>query len=275
MKPYIARPEDGAAWVTGASSGIGRSLALQLAEKGFTVCVTARRGEALQALAVDAQGLAGRIVPMPGDATDADAMVTIVETIARDHGGLSLVVLNAGAYEPVHAETMKLEDFDKTFSVNLGGSVRGLLPSVEAMRRAERGQIVLVASVTGYGGLPTSAAYGASKAALINMAESLKFDLDKLGIRIQVVNPGFVDTPATADNDFKMPALMQPEDAARRIVKGIGSKSFEISFPRRFTGFLKMLQFLPYSGYFAAVNRFTGWPKRPLEDEGGETGGKN
>ncbi|MEQ8739283.1 MAG: SDR family NAD(P)-dependent oxidoreductase, partial [Hoeflea sp.] len=160
-----------------------------------------------------------------------------------------------------------VEDFDKTFAVNLSGVVNGLVPAIERMKARGRGQLAIVSSVTGYGGLPTSAAYGATKAALINLAESLKFDLDKLGVRIQVICPGFVDTPATADNAFTMPALMQPGDAASRIASGLKSSSFEITFPRRFTYVLKALQFLPYGAYFGLINAATGWKKRPLETE--------
>ena len=133
------------------------------------------------------------------------------------------------------------------------------------MKARGRGQVAIVSSVAGYGGLPTSAAYGATKAALINMAESLKFDLDKLGVRIQVINPGFVDTAATASNPFSMPALLQPEEAARRIARGLKSSSFEITFPRRFTYVLKALKVLPYPAYFAIMNSATKWKKRPLE----------
>jgi NAD(P)-dependent dehydrogenase (short-subunit alcohol dehydrogenase family) len=137
------------------------------------------------------------------------------------------------------AKHSRLSDFDKSFAVNLSGVVNGLVPAIDRMKARGRGQSAFVSSVTGYGGMPTSAAYGATKAALINMAESLKFDLDKFGVSIQVVNPGFVDTPATADNAFSMPALMQPDEAARRIAQGLKSGSFEITFPRRFTYVLK------------------------------------
>ena len=265
MTTFTATPADGSAWVTGASSGIGKALALKLAGEGFTVYATARSEEALAELAGQSAGLRGRIVAAPGDVTDTKAMAGIAERIDSDGNGLALAVFNAGVYLPVHGETLKVEDFDKTFAVNLSGVVNGLVPAIERMKARGRGQVAIVSSVTGYGGMPTSAAYGATKAALINMAESLKFDLDKFGVRIQVINPGFVDTPATADNAFEMPALVQPEAAARRIAQGLKSGSFEITFPRRFTYVLKALQFLPYPVYFWLMNSATGWKKRPLE----------
>ena len=240
MTTFTATPADG-------------SLALELAGGGFTVHATARSEQALGELAGQSAGLRGRIIAAPGDVTDTEAMAAIAERIDADGNGLALAVFNAGVYLPVHGETLKVEDFDKTFAVNLSGAVNG------RMKARGRGQVAIVSSVTGYGGMPTSAAYGATKAALINMAESLKFDLDKFGVRIQVINPGFVDTPATADNAFEMPALIQPELAAKRIALGLKSGSFEITFPRRFTYVLKALQFLPYPAYFWLMNAATGW----------------
>lgn len=267
MSSYIAKPADGSAWVTGASSGIGRALALDLAREGFSVFATARSKDDLNRLAGEADSLKGTIIAAPGDVTNAESMAELVARIDNEGDGLALAVFNAGVYIPVHGETLKVEDFDKTFAVNLSGVVNGLVPAIERMKARGRGQLAIVSSVTGYGGLPTSAAYGATKAALINLAESLKFDLDKLGVRIQVICPGFVDTPATADNAFTMPALMQPGDAASRIASGLKSSSFEITFPRRFTYVLKALQFLPYGAYFGLINAATGWKKRPLETE--------
>ncbi|MDP2148014.1 MAG: SDR family NAD(P)-dependent oxidoreductase [Parvibaculum sp.] len=267
MTTYTARPADGAVWITGASSGIGRALAMTLAQEGYTVHATARGEEALAKLVQDAGGLKGRIIAAPGDVSDTEAMAGIAARIDAEGQGLALAVFNAGIYLPVYGETLKVSDFDKSFAVNLSGVVNCLVPALARMKARGRGQLAIVSSVTGYGGMPTSAAYGATKAALINMAESLKFDLDKFGVRIQVINPGFVDTPATADNAFTMPALMQPEDAAKRIAQGLKSTSFEITFPRRFTYVLKALQFLPYPAYFALMNAATKWKNRPLEKQ--------
>lgn len=268
MADFIARPDDGPVWITGASSGIGEAVALKLARRGFTVIATARSDDKLNALAARAEGSAGQIVPAAGDVTDEAAMGGIIERIEREHGAPALAVLNAGVYLPVHANELETRAFHKSFDVNLRGVVNGLVPLVDSMKRAGRGQIAIVSSVTAYGGLPTSAAYGATKAALTNMAESLKFDLDKMNITIQAVHPGFVDTPATRGNPFPMPALMDVEDAAGRIVAGLGKPGFEITFPRRFTYMLKLLGLLPYPLYFRALNRFTGWSKRPLGKKG-------
>ncbi|WP_245409982.1 SDR family NAD(P)-dependent oxidoreductase [Pararhizobium haloflavum] len=261
---YVAKPEDGVAWVTGASSGIGKGLAQALAREGFTVIATARGQDKLAALAAEDFGK-GSIVAMPGDVTDAADLHRIVETIDRDYARLALAVFNAGVYLPVHGNGLDTTDFQKSFDVNLNGVVNGLVPAVASMARNGKGQIAIVSSVTGFGGLPTSAAYGATKAALTNLAESLKFDLDKMNIRLQIVHPGFVDTPATEKNEFAMPALMQVEDAVARLVAGLKSDRFEIIFPRRFTFVLKCLRLLPYPAYFWAINRATGWRNRPLD----------
>ena len=265
---YFAQPDHGAAWVTGASSGIGEHLALRLANAGYTVFATARGDDKLQELAGKAVSGSGRIIPKPANVTDATAMAAIADEIERDHGGVVLAVFNAGIYLPVEGDSLKLSDFHKSFDVNLNGVVNGLVPVIEMMKKAGRGQIAIVSSVTGYGGLPTSAAYGATKAALTNMAESLKFDLDKMNINIQVVHPGFVDTPATKNNPFPMPALMKVEDAVQRIMTGLKNPTFEITFPKRFTYGLKFLGLLPYPLYFWLINKGTGWKKRPLGSKG-------
>ncbi|QFY59920.1 SDR family NAD(P)-dependent oxidoreductase [Rhizobium grahamii] len=264
MHDFIAHPEHGIVWISGASSGIGRALALQLAAEGYRVAVTARDHEKLAELQAQANGLAGSIVVLDGDVTDPEDMEHVLASIEYEHGTLALAIFNAGVYLPVHAEELKRDDFEQSFAVNVQGVVNCLIPAVRHMKAKGQGQIAIVSSVTGYGGLPTSAAYGATKAALINMAESLKFDLDKMGIRIQVVTPGFVDTPATRKNEFPMPSLISAEEAAAEISAGLKSKRFEITFPKRFTYTLKLLKLVPYGLYFRLINRSTGWRDRPL-----------
>lgn len=263
VSPYVARPLDGIAWITGASSGIGRALALRLAAEGWTVAVTARSADQLAALETEAAGLAGQIRAFPGDVTDAALMADHLAAMERTLGPVALAIANAGVYLPQDGLDGDPAQWKTTFDVNLSGTVNMLLPVISAMKERRRGQIGVVASVAGYRGLPTSAAYGATKAALINMAEALKFDLDRAGIRIQVINPGFVDTPATADNPFPMPHLMTPDDAASAIADGLKDpRAFEISFPKAFVRQLKLLRILPYSWYFKLVARSTGWDKK-------------
>lgn len=263
MALYRANPRDGIAWVTGASTGIGRSLALDLAREGYSVAATARTAEKLISLAEEASGLPGRIIPFPGDVTDEKAMAAIVDAIERQAGPIVLAVFNAGNYFPTRGERLDSSNFVKTYEINLFGVVYGLVPTVERMRERGRGQIAIVASVSGYFGWPSTAAYGSSKAALANMAESLKYEFDKMNIRIQVMNPGFIDTPLTGKSAFPMPALMKVDKASKRLARGLKSGGFETTFPRRFTWFLKLLRASPQPLRFWFVNKATGWGKRP------------
>lgn len=260
---FVARPEHGAAWITGASSGIGYALALALAQSGWRVAATARSADALKVLCEAANDMPGEIVAYPGDVTDTTLMEQHCRAIESEMGAIALLVANAGIYLPQDGLDAHVDAFRKSFDVNLMGTVNVLLPAIDAMRSRSRGQVAIVSSVAGYGGLPTSAAYGASKAGLINMAESWKFDLDRSGIRIQLVNPGFVDTPATQSNPFPMPYLITREEAAQEIIKGLQHPTkFEIAFPGAFVRQLKALRLLPYRAYFALVARSTGWDKK-------------
>jgi NADP-dependent 3-hydroxy acid dehydrogenase YdfG len=254
-------PADGAAWVTGASSGIGRGVALELARRGWTVAVSARREAELEALAAEASGLSGRIVAHACDVTDAEAVAAAAAGIERARGPIVLAFFNAGIAPYIRAPDIDVAAFRQVVDVNIMGVVNGLAAVMPGMASRKLGQIAVNASIAGYGGLPRSAAYGATKAAMINMCESLKFDCDNLGLVMQVVNPGFVETPLTGKNDFPMPFLMKNEDAARRVCDGFERGGFEITFPRRFAYMLKAINLLPYPFYFALIGRTTGWRK--------------
>lgn len=265
MTLYRARPSDGVAWITGASTGIGRALSLELARRGYVVAATARGEDKLVSLANEAANLGGRIVPFPGDVTDQAGMADIAQAIEKELGPIVLAVFNAGNYFPTRGEKLSVENFVKTYEINLFGIVNGLVPVVDAMKARGFGQVAVVGSVSGYGGLPLAAAYGASKSAVNNMAEALKFDFDKMNIRIQVINPGFVDTPLTEKNTFSMPGLMKVEDATRRFADGLERGGFEVCFPRRLAWTLKLVNLLPHALYFPVMKRAMGWDKRPLK----------
>ena len=258
MSLYRARPQDGAAWITGASTGIGRALALELARRGWTVAATARSADKLDELARESANLPGKIHAFAADVTDAAAMAAAVQSITGKLGPVVLAIMNAGNYWPGSGDRIDIKKYADTYAINVMGQVNGIAPAVEKMKATGRGHIMLVASVSGYSGLPTAAAYGASKAAVINMAEALKFDFDRMNIRIQVVNPGFIETPLTEKNSFKMPALMPVEKAVLRMADGIDSGGFEITFPRRFTWALKLMRMLPYPLYFWLMKRMMG-----------------
>ena len=258
---YRAKPQDGAAWITGASAGMGRAVAQRLADQGYTVYASARSADDLSRMGREYSGK-GRIVPLPLDVTDRAAGEKAVERIIEEAGSLVLAIFNAGNYLPNRGFDLKHETFEQTFAINFFGVLNGFIPALDAMKEAGRGHIAIVASSSGYGGLPNASAYASSKSALINMAESLKFDLDLMNVRLQVVTPGFVDTPLTQKNDFPMPFLMPVDDAAGAFLKGLGSNAFDITFPKRFTYLLKMLNLLPYRLYFPLVASFTGVGKK-------------
>ncbi len=251
---YIPRPGHGAAWLTGASAGIGKAVTARLVEDGWTVYITARSEDKLAAMA---EGSNGKIIPAPGDVTDPEAMEKIVARIEAEHG-LALAILNAGVYIPMTAQQFNVEDAKKHFDVNVQGVVNGLVPAMQAMLAKNQGCLALVSSVAGYRGLPKAGAYGATKAALINMAEALAYNLYPEGVRISLICPGFVETEATSVNEFDMPFLMQPEEAANRIVDGLKTKKFEITFPRRFSYLLKSLRLLPAKWYIALGRKAMG-----------------
>ncbi|MBV1788171.1 SDR family NAD(P)-dependent oxidoreductase [Marinobacterium sp. D7] len=245
------------AWVTGASQGIGRALATALCEKGVTVYASARRHEALEELADALKRLPGALIPCPLDVTDQAAIEGYFEQWENDNRLPDLIILNAGTHDPFTAREFSAQRVETLLNINLCGTLRSLDPSLKHCLKRGRGQIAIMASVAGYRGLPTAAAYGASKAALINLAEALRLDLAGSGVDLRLISPGFVRTPLTDKNQFTMPALIEPEQAAQWILKGLTSSRFEISFPARFTTVLKLLRCLPYAWYFPLVQKLT------------------
>jgi len=243
------------AWVTGAGKGLGRHIALQLAQDGWTVAATSRTATDLSGLAAEARSGQGLIVPHVGDITDRAQMAELVNKLENELGPIDLAILNAGTYIRFGLENFSAEKFIDQLDINVGGTVNCLAPVLEKMQDRKSGIVAIVSSLSAYRGLPMASAYGASKAALTNMCESLKPECDQHGIQMSVIHPGFVRTPLTDMNDFEMPFLMEPEDAARRVLSGIRAGKFEISFPTRFALILKFLRFLPYSLYFAVTRR--------------------
>lgn len=262
-RPRPARPQDGVAWVTGASSGIGWALTKRLVSEGWRVAASARSADKLAALSEETGGAAQAF---PVDQANADDVVATVARIEEEMGPIALAVLNAGVYLPVNAEAPVLDAFRATFNINLLGTAAALSALNPRMCERRTGQIAIVSSATGFGGMPTCSAYGASKAALINMAECCKLELDRWGVKMQVVTPGFVETPAQDDNAFPKPFMVSAETAAKRIAAGLKRRGFEITFPRIFTWQLKFLYGLPKGWYLPLVKRQTGENEPVAED---------
>jgi short-subunit dehydrogenase len=251
---FRANPTHGVAWVTGASSGIGRAAAIELARRGYKVAATARRKPELAALAADFEN----IFSFPGDVAERAQMADLIQDIEAAHGPITLAFLNAGVYFPAERDRFSAELAWRTFEVNVGGVVNCLDPLLVAMQARGRGQIAINGSLAGYGGIPGSTAYGASKAALIYMAEALKLAFEPRGVAVQIVNPGFVGTDMTAyASYFDMPFLMDAERAAKIICDGFERAGFEIGFPRRLAYAFKATRLLPYALFFPLMARAT------------------
>lgn len=253
-------------WIIGASTGIGEALARALARNGAQLALSARSAERLHVVCADCDALASassscsadgaRALPL--DLTDTDALVRARDAILSRWGGIDLVVFNAGTYRPLRAWELSADSVRETLDVNLVGTMSGVACVLPTLLAQGGGAIALVGSVAGYGGLPKATVYGPSKAALINFAEVLYLDLAPRGVDVFLIDPGFVATPLTAQNDFTMPALQTPEQAAQAILEGFAAGDFEIHFPKRFTRVLKCLQLLPRRLYFPLVRRATG-----------------
>lgn len=244
-------------WLVGASTGIGRATASMLHAQGAKVVVSARSTDALNTFVNTHAGA----VALPLDVTDAQAVKAAASELAA-HGALDCVVYCAGHYQAMHATHLDLRELLRHNDINYLGALYlldAVVPQLLAQplneRTGQRGHISLMGSVAGYRGLPNSLAYGPTKAALINLAETLYLDLHAQNVGVSLINPGFVDTPLTRQNQFRMPALITPEQAAWEILKGWGRGDFEIHFPKRFTRWMKALHLLPYTAFFAATRR--------------------
>jgi len=250
MNPQIREWRGKRVWLVGASTGIGAALARALAGRGARLALSARNADKLESLGIDAALI------LPCDVTDTASVAAARTRLMAAWQGVDLVVYLAGDYVPMVAADFDLARAEQVVAINFNGAMKlaaSVLPDLEA-----GSGIAFVASVAGYRGLPKALAYGPGKAALIHFAECLHLELAPRGIGVWVINPGFVATRLTAKNDFAMPALLTPEQAAAEILTGFRSGHFEIHFPRRFTRIMKLLAHLPYAWSFPLIRRFTG-----------------
>ena len=261
LNPPITDWRGRTAWLVGASTGIGRATASRLHALGARVIVSARTLQALDGFVATHPGSEALAL----DVTHQDAMRAAAARIVAQHGSLDLAFYCAGIYTPMRATEFQLDVALRHQQVNVTGALYlldAVLPTL--LQQAKQGRwahLSLVSSVAGYRGLPQSLAYGPTKAALISLAQTLYMDLKDAGVGVSVVDPGFVDTPATSVNTFRMPALITAEQAAEAIVRGWGRGEFEIHFPKRFTRALKALQVLGILSdrlAFAMIRRGTG-----------------
>ena len=241
-------------WVIGASSGIGEACAKALISSGAKVAISSRRAEQLNQLAGTTP--TDQVLVAPVDVTNESQLTQAHQMILERWGGLDLLLFVSGIYVPMRADEFDITIAEKTIDTNLLGPMRAVATVLPKMLQQHDGHIAIVGSVACYSGLPKALAYGPSKAGIINFCETLYYDLMPQGVSVHMISPGFVATEATAQNDFEMPALISPEQAAQEILQGIQAGKFDIHFPKRFSGFLKFLRILPYPLYFWIVRRF-------------------
>jgi short-subunit dehydrogenase len=236
-------------WLVGASEGLGRALADVMSRAGVELVLTARSEERLRSLADE---LPGRTHCVPADVRDLDS----VRAAAKVAGPIDGVVYLAGVYWPFRAQEWDAEQAEAMCDVNFTGAARVLGVAVPALVARGHGHVVLVGSLSGFRGLPGSIGYGSSKAGLMHLAESMQADLRGSGVDVQLVNPGFVRTRLTDKNDFSMPFLMEPEDAAQQIFEHMNTDGFKRSFPTLFSWVFRLGQLLPDWAYFRLFGRF-------------------
>lgn len=268
MNPPVSDWSQRRVWVIGASSGIGAALARELLARGARVVLSARREAALRQVAgryAAGGDTAGAITTgshtaavVPLDAADPSVWPDAARAAEQAFGGLDLVIYAAARYDAVQSTNFDPALAQQGFDLNVVALYRCLAEVLPRLAREQRGGIALVGSISGYTGLPKAMIYGATKAALINLAESLYFELAPRKVAVYLINPGFVATPMTAKNDFRMPGLMTPDEAAQAILRGMERGRFEIRFPRGVAGALRWVSRLPHAIRFRLLHWGTG-----------------
>ena len=245
-------------WITGASSGIGKALAEKFANENWKVAISARRENLLNEIAKNEN-----ISAFPLDVTDDQKVREVFSNILKEFKDIDLCVFSSGAYDPKLEKEINKDQIKKIMNINFFGVLNCIKATEEYFKNRKKGHLSIVSSIAGYRGLPNSTGYGPSKSALNNLAESLYFDFKRYNVRVCLVSPGFIKTPMTDKNDFKMPFLKTPEYAADQIYEGLVNKNiFEIHFPKSLTITLKLLSFLPSKIYFGLVGKLTKYQKK-------------
>jgi len=245
-------------WITGASSGIGRTTALKFANEGWKVAVSARRKELLEELSKENSNISS----FPLDVTDRKSCIQVFEDILKKYSNIDLCILSTGTYDPKTEKEINLDEIQNVFNVNFFGTLNCIKAVEKNFKINKKGHIAIMSSVAGYRGLPNSSGYGPSKAALINLAESLYFDFKRYKVRVSLISPGFIKTPLTDKNKFKMPFIKSSQFAAEKIYNGlIKSNSFEITFPKELTILMKIFKILPNKIYLYLIRKTTKFQK--------------
>ena len=246
-------------WITGGSTGIGKALAVKFANNGWNVAISARRNKLLQEISNSYEDIHG----FPLDVTNKSECKEVFEKIKSEFQNIDICFFSTGTWNPKKERDIDVEQIEDVFKVNFFGTLNSIKAVEEYFKNKKDGTISIVSSIAGYRGLPNSTGYGPSKSALNNLAESLYFDFKRFNVRVCLVSPGFIKTPMTDKNDFKMPFLKTSEYAAEKIYDGLINKNvFEIHFPKTLTFILKILSFLPSKIYFSLVGKMTKYQKK-------------
>ena len=246
-------------WITGGSTGIGKALAIKFANEGWNVAISARRENLLKEISDNNENIHG----FPLDVTDKSKCREVFEQIKNRFQSIDICFFSTGTWNPKKEKDIDVEQIEDVFKVNFFGTLNSIKAVEEYFKNKKEGIITIVSSIAGYRGLPNSTGYGPSKSALNNLAESLYFDFKRSNVRVCLVSPGFIKTPMTDKNDFKMPFLKTTEYAAEKIYDGLINKNvFEIHFPKSLTLILKILSFLPSKIYFSLVGKMTKYQKK-------------
>ena len=246
-------------WITGGSTGIGKALAIKFANKGWNVAISARRVDLLDELSNKYENISSFKL----DVTDKSKCEEVFKTIKSKYENIDICFFSTGTWDPKKEKDIDVEQMEEVFRVNFFGTVNCIKAVEKYFKEKKNGIITIVSSIAGYRGLPNSTGYGPSKSALNNLAESLYFDFKRSDVRICLVSPGFIKTPMTDKNDFKMPFLKTTEYAAEKIYDGLINKNvFEIHFPKSLTLILKLFSFLPSKIYFSLVGKMTKHQKK-------------
>ena len=246
-------------WITGASTGIGKSLAIKFSKNGWKVAISARRAEILDDISKQNEN----IFPFPLDVTNKEECKKVFLEVKNKLQNIDICVFSTGTWDPKKEKDIDIDQIENVMKVNFFGTLNSIKSVEKYFKDLGKGHISIVSSIAGYRGLPNSTGYGPSKSALNNLAESLYFDFKKYGVRISLISPGFIKTPMTDKNDFKMPFLKTSEYAADKIYHGlVNTNVFEIHFPKQLTLILKFLKILPNWLYLKLVGKLTKYQKR-------------
>ena len=250
-------------WITGGSTGIGKALAIKFANEGWNVAISARRESLLKEIVENHQNISS----FPLDVTDKSKCHEVFKDIINKYENIDICFFSTGTWDPKKEKDIDVDQIENVFKVNFFGTLNSIKSVEKYFKDKKSGTISIVSSIAGYRGLPNSTGYGPSKSALNNLAESLYFDFGRSNVRICLVSPGFIKTPMTDKNDFKMPFLKTAEYAAEKIYDGlVNKKVFEIHFPKSLTILLKIFSFLPSKVYFGLIGRMTKYQKKDWKD---------